>query len=69
MAENLCKMQGASIAKPAFLGEKRVKLVDASDETSKGKEKTTWRLHYVFDLFEFSCTSVLTSLNFSNEAS
>ena len=54
MAEELCAEQGASIRKPAFLGEKRVILADASDETTKGKEKSTWRLHYAFDLFNFS---------------
>jgi len=55
MSERLCGMQGATIKKPEYLGEKQVKLVDASDEATKGKEKTTWRLHYVFNLFEFSC--------------
>jgi len=55
MAGELCSMQGAVIEKPAFLGEKQVKLVDASDETTKGKEKNIWRLHYVFNLFKFEC--------------
>ena len=58
MAENLCGMQGATIEKPEFLGEKQVKIVDASDEVTKGKEKTTWRLHYEFNLFEFSCADM-----------
>jgi hypothetical protein len=45
-----------------FLGERAVKLVDASDAVTRGKSKSTWRLHYVFDLFGFCCTSMeLTS--------
>ena len=67
MAENLCKMQGATIEKPEFLGNKQVKLVDASDEVTKGKEKTTWRLHYVFNLFEFSCAHMELTTNKEGE--
>jgi len=67
MAEELCAMQGATIEKPAFLGEKQVKLVDASDETTKGKDKTIWRLHYVFNLFEFACTSMELTTNKEGE--
>jgi hypothetical protein len=55
MAEEVCALGGATIKKPSFLGNRRVNLVDASDETTKGKEKDTWRLHYIFDLFEFQC--------------
>jgi len=60
-------MQGATIEKPEFLGERHVKLVDASDETTKGKEKSTWRLHYVFDLFEFQCASMELTTNKEGE--
>ena len=67
MAEDLCKMQGAMIEKPTFLSGKNVKLIDASDETTKGKDKTTWRLHYVFDLFEFSCTHMELTTNKEGE--
>jgi hypothetical protein len=67
MAKDLCSMQGATIKKPEFLGDKHVKLVDASDETTKGKEKSTWRLHYVFDLFEFSCASMELTTNKEGE--
>jgi len=58
MAQELCALQGATIAKPEFLGERTVKLVDASDETTRGKEKDTWRLHYVFNLFDFQCVGM-----------
>jgi hypothetical protein len=58
IAQSLCESQGFEIRKPDFLGDKQVKLVDASDETTKGKNKKIWRLHYVFNLFEFQCASM-----------
>lgn len=67
MAKEVCAMQGGAIAKPDFLGERCVKLIDASDETTKGKEKSTWRLHYVFDLFEFQCASMELTTNKEGE--
>jgi len=67
MAEELCAEQGATIPKPAFLGERKAKLVDASDETTKGKETDTWRLHYVFDLFAFQCASMELTSNKEGE--
>lgn len=67
MAKELCAMQGAVIEKPDFLGDKHVKIVDASDEVTKGKEKSTWRLHYVFDLFEFHCASMEVTTNKEGE--
>jgi len=67
MAQELCAMQGATIEKPAFLGERPVKLVDASDETTSGKTKNTWRLHYVFNLFAFQCPSMEVTTNKEGE--
>lgn len=67
MAEALCQNVGASYAKPEFLSGKRVKLIDASDETTKGADKTTWRLHYAFDLFDFSCPHMELSTNKEGE--
>jgi hypothetical protein len=67
MAKELCAMQGATIEKPGFLGERTVKLIDASDETTKGKDKSTWRLHYVFKLFEFECASMEVTTNKEGE--
>jgi len=67
MTEALCQNIGASYAKPEFLDGKCVKLIDASDEVTKGKEKTTWRLHYVFDLFGFNCTSMELTTNKEGE--
>ena len=67
MAQDLCVMQGATIKKPEFLGNRSVKLTDASDETTKGKDKTTWRLHYAFNLFEFSCPNMDLTTNKEGE--
>ena len=67
MAKELCATQGANIEKPTFLGERQVKLIDASDETTKGRNKNTWRLHYVFNLFEFQCSSMEVTTNKEGE--
>ena len=67
MAEELCQIQGAAIEKPLFLGDKDVHLIDASDETTKGNEKSTWRLHYDFNLFAFSCASMELTTNKEGE--
>jgi hypothetical protein len=67
MAEELCGTQGAKVAKPSFLGDRDVILYDASDEVTKGKEKTTWRLHYAFDLFDFECAEMELTTNKAGE--
>ena len=67
MAQALCQKQGIGIMKPKFLGNKNVLLIDASDETTKGKDKVTWRLHYVFNLFEFAATSMELTTNKEGE--
>ena len=67
MAKELCVSQGAIVEKPAFLKDRPVKLVDASDETTKGKNKATYRAHYVFNLFEFNCESVEVTSNKEGE--
>jgi hypothetical protein len=67
MAMELCASQGAVIEKPAFLADRNVQLIDATDETTKGKNKDTWRLHYVFNLFDFSATSMELTTNKEGE--
>ena len=67
MTEEMCKEQGIIIKKPLFLGNKQVKLVDASDETTRGKDKDTWRLHYMFNLFEFQCEKMELTTNKEGE--
>jgi len=66
LASDTCNMQNAIIPKPAFLGNKSVNLVDASSETSKDN-KTEWRLHYAFDLFNFSCKHMEITKNTEGE--
>jgi len=67
MAKESCAEQGAVQPKPKFLGKRHVKLVDASDEITKGKEKNTWRLHYIFNLFEFQCSDMELTTNKEGE--
>ncbi len=67
LAQEVCAMQGAALPKPEFLGDRHVKLYDASDETTKGKEKTTWRLHYCFDLFSFQSAGMELTTNKEGE--
>lgn len=67
MARELCAAEGSTIPKPTFLGERDVLLVDASDETTRGRDKDTWRLHYVFNLFAFQCASAQITGNGSGE--
>jgi len=68
MAEALCqKTFGVSFARPEFLGDRRVRLIDASDEVTRGKDKTTWRLHYDFDLFGFGCANMELTTNKEGE--
>jgi len=67
MAQELCAAQRATIEKPAFLGDKDVLLVDATDEITKGKNKDTWRLHYIFNLFDFSTVNVELTTNKEGE--
>jgi len=67
LSEAMCKNDNATLEKPEFLGNKRVKLIDASDEVTKGKDKTTWRIHYAFDLFGFNCSSVELTTNKEGE--
>jgi hypothetical protein len=67
LAQEMCIDDGFLIRKPSFLGARSVKLIDASDETTKGKDKTVWRLHYVFKLFEFECASMELTSNKEGE--
>jgi hypothetical protein len=67
MAGAMCQKAGAVLDKPGYIGNKRVKLIDASDEVTKGKNKTTWRLHYVFDLFGFNCSGMELTTNKEGE--
>ena len=58
IAEELCKNEGQIIPKPAFLGEREVILIDATDEAVKGSKKSDYRLHFGLDLFNFRAKNV-----------
>jgi hypothetical protein len=56
LGQGVCEQSGFMNVKPSWLGEKRVQLVDASDVSLKGSKGSDWRLHHVFDLFDYSST-------------
>ena len=63
LAREVCVSSGYMAEKPEWLGEKKVKLVDASDVSLKGSKTSDYRMHYVFDLFGFTCeTFELTTI-------
>jgi hypothetical protein len=51
MCENICRNAGLLAQKPEWLWERRVCLVDATDESIKGSKSADWRLHYMVELF------------------
>jgi len=57
LSRELCAASGYMTEKPEWLGEKKVLLVDASDVALRGSRTSDYRMHYVFDLFGFSCQS------------
>jgi hypothetical protein len=52
LCENLCRESRMLVERPVWLLEKRVYLVDASDESVYGSSKTGFRLHYCVGLFD-----------------
>ena len=58
MAQGVCGLQGITIPKPDYLGDKSVRTIDASDIALKGSKTSDYRLHYDFDLFEFQARSL-----------
>lgn len=58
MAESVCHLQGITIPKPAYIGNRNIRLIDASDISLRGSKSSDYRLHYDFDLFEFQCRSL-----------
>lgn len=64
LAEQICRMRGCKIDKPSFLGEQDVILIDASDIALRGSKTSDYRLHYLFDLFNFQCRKMeLTTIS------
>lgn len=56
MAQRLCCEHGYAQEPPAWLAGRRVQLVDATDVALHGSASADYRLHYLFDLFAYSCT-------------
>ena len=67
LGRGICAGSGYMSEKPAWLGERKVQLVDASDVSLKGSKKSDWRLHYVFDLFGYSNTRCDVTTNKEGE--
>jgi hypothetical protein len=51
LSENILRGSGLLAEKPAWLRDKRVCLIDASDQAVYGSMKADYRLHYGVDLF------------------
>jgi len=58
IGHRLCLRHGYAVEKPAWLGERRVLLVDATDMALRGSGTSDYRLHYAFDLFGYSCAQM-----------
>jgi hypothetical protein len=71
MCVNFCLAHGILVDKPLWLTDKRVCLVDGSEEALAGNNKTYFRLHYALDLFslgmvEMSLTDIKTGEKLTN---
>ena len=58
MGHRLSLKQGYVIEKPEWMGDRRVLLANATDMALRGSSTSDYRLHYVFDLFEYSCAQM-----------
>lgn len=54
LCQNLCRKEGFLAPLPQWLENRRVCLVDASDESKPGSKGTNYRLHYLMELFQLS---------------
>jgi len=52
LCENIYRNNKVICEPPSWLGERKVYLVDASDEPVHGSDKTDYRLHYAIGLFD-----------------
>ena len=63
MGHQLCLRHGYAVEKPAWIGERRVLLMDATDMVLRGSSTSDYRLHYAFDLFGYiSAQTELTGI-------
>lgn len=54
LCQNLCRNEGFLAPLPQWLENRRVCLVDASDESKPGSKGADYRLHYLVELFQLS---------------
>lgn len=54
LCQNLCRKEGFLALLPQWLENRRVCLVDASDESKLGSKGADYRLHYLVELFQLS---------------
>lgn len=54
LCTNLCRNEGFIVNAPAWLQQRRVCLVDASDEAKPGSNGADYRLHYLIGLFQLN---------------
>lgn len=53
LCENICRKEYQIMESPKWLKNKRVCLIDATDEAKKGSNYADFRLHYCIELFTF----------------
>lgn len=54
LCQNLCRKKGFLAPLPQWLENRRVCLVDESDESKPGRKGADYRLHYLVELFQLS---------------
>ena len=71
MCENICRRAGLTAAKPAWLKNKNVTLIDGTEDVKCGVRRRCYLLHYSLDLFtlaakEFLITDMRTGEKLAN---
>jgi hypothetical protein len=70
LCENIYRNNKVIIEPPEWLGDRKVYLVDASDEPVHGSDKSDYRLHYAIGLFDLGMKEmVLTKTETGEKAS
>lgn len=55
LCKNICRNAGLITEQPEWLKGKRTIIVDGSDESIKGSNKTDYKIHYAIELFKLEC--------------
>jgi hypothetical protein len=67
LCENIYRNNKAIGEAPNWLGDRKVYLVDASDEPVHGSDKADYRLHYAIGLFDFGMKEMVLSTTETGE--